>query len=65
MYWDVIYVKTAAYLELVVKFLDGLEGVIKIKSSYLTGVFEPLKDKEYFNQVYLYPLTNHFTNFTL
>ncbi|MDQ5884532.1 MAG: hypothetical protein QG556_872 [Pseudomonadota bacterium] len=53
MYWDVVCVKPVNYLELVVEFLDGLEGTIKINPSYLTGVFEPLKDKEYFNQVYV------------
>jgi hypothetical protein len=53
MYWDVVCVKPVNYLELVVEFLDGLEGTIKINPSYLTGVFEPLKDKDYFNQVYV------------
>ena len=53
MYWDVVSVKPTNYLELVVQFLDGLEGTIKIKPSSLTGVFESLKDKEYFKQVYV------------
>jgi hypothetical protein len=53
MYWDVVSVKPINYLELVVQFLDGLEGIVKIKPSSLTGVFESLKDKEYFNQVYV------------
>ena len=53
MYWDVVSVKPVNYLELVVQFLDGLEGMVKIKPSSLTGVFESLKDKEYFNQVYV------------
>lgn len=53
MYWDVVSVKPTNYLELVVQFLDGLEGTVKIKQSSLTGVFESLKDKEYFNQVYV------------
>lgn len=53
MYWDVVSVKPTNYLELVVQFLDGLEGTIKINPSSLTGVFESLKDKEYFNQVYV------------
>lgn len=53
MYWDVVSVKPTNYLELVVQFLDGLEGTVKIKQSSLTGVFESLKDKEYFNQVYI------------
>jgi hypothetical protein len=53
MYWDIVSVKPVNYLELVVQFLDGLEGIVKIKPSSLTGVFESLKDKEYFNQVYV------------
>ena len=35
MYWDVVSVKPVNYLELVVQFLDGLEGTIKIKPSSL------------------------------
>jgi hypothetical protein len=53
MYWDVVSVKPTNYLELVVQFLDGLEGTVKMKPSSLTGVFESLKDQEYFNQVYV------------
>lgn len=53
MYWDVVFVEPVNHLELAVRFLDGLEGTITIKSSYLTGVFESLKDTEYFNQVYV------------
>lgn len=53
MYWDVVSVNPINYLELKVKFLDGLEGFVKINSSFLTGVFESLQDKEYFKQVYV------------
>lgn len=53
MYWDVVSVNPVNYLELEVKFLDGLAGRVKIQPSYLTGVFEPLQDQEYFKQVYI------------
>ncbi len=53
MYWDVVYVKPTNYLELHVKFTDGLEGIVEIKQSFLTGVFEAFKDKEYFNKAYI------------
>lgn len=53
MYWDVVSVNPVNYLELEVKFLDGLAGRVKIQPSYLTGVFEPLQDQEYFKQVYV------------
>ena len=53
MYWDVVSVNPINYLKLEVKFLDGLSGRVKIHPSYLTGVFEPLQDQDYFKQVYL------------
>jgi hypothetical protein len=31
-----------------VKFEDGLEGTVRFKPSHLTGVFEVLKDEDYF-----------------
>ncbi len=31
----------------------GLEGTVRFKPSHLTGVFESLKDKRYFDKVYI------------
>lgn len=53
MYWDVISVEPIDYLALKVTFIDGLEGTVHFKPSHLTGVFESLKDKNYFNKVYV------------
>lgn len=53
MYWDVTFVKSENHLALKVKFSDGLQGTVSFKPSHLTGVFESLKDKAYFNKVYV------------
>lgn len=53
MYWDVTSVQPDHYLTLQVKFSDGLQGTVHFKPSHLTGVFESLKDKEYFNKVFV------------
>lgn len=53
MYWDVTAVKPIEYLTLKVTFNDGLEGMVHFKPSHLTGVFESLKDKNYFDKVYI------------
>ena len=53
MYWDVTSVQPEHHLTLTVKFSDGLQGTIWFKPSHLTGVFESLKDEEYFNKVFV------------
>lgn len=53
MHWDVVAVRPIAHLELHVHFADGLEGRVKIEPSHLRGVFTPLKDPAFFNQVTL------------
>ena len=53
MYWDVTSVKPIECLTLKVTFIDGLEGTVRFKPSHLTGVFESLKDKRYFDKVYI------------
>lgn len=53
MYWDVTSVKPKQHLILQVKFSDGLQGIVRFKPSHLTGVFESLKDEQYFNQVFV------------
>lgn len=42
MYWDVVQVHSVAPRELAVEFADGLTGVLRIDSSFCTGVFNPL-----------------------
>ena len=53
MYWDVKSVKPEHHLKLKVTFDDGLQGTVWFKPTHLTGVFEPLKDEEYFNKVFV------------
>lgn len=53
MYWDIIEVKPENYLVLKVKFADGLQGVVRIMPSHLKGVFAPLKDENFFAQVFI------------
>lgn len=53
MYWDVVSVKPERDLTLKVVFSDGLQGTVRFEPSHLTGVFEPLKDKNYFKKVFV------------
>ena len=53
MYWNVTSVVPQPHLMLRVKFEDGLEGTVRFKPSHLTGVFEVLKDEDYFNKAYI------------
>lgn len=53
MYWDVVSVSPEKHLQLQVSFADGLQGTVEFKPSHLTGVFETLKDKSYFDKVYV------------
>ena len=53
MYWDVVEVKPLENLRLFVRFADGLAGEVRFKTEHLTGVFEPLKNQDFFKQVYL------------
>ena len=53
MYWDVIDVKVTAPLTLLVKFQDVTLGKVIFKLESLYGVFEPLKDPTFFNQVFI------------
>lgn len=53
MYWDVVDVKVTAPLTLTVKFQDGTFGTVTFKPESLYGVFEPLKDPNFFKQVFI------------
>ena len=53
MYWDVVEVKLLEDLGLFVRFADGLTGEVRFTREHLTGVFEPLKNPTFFNQVYV------------
>ena len=49
---DIIEVKPLSGRKLFLKFEDGKEGTVDLSEIVeFTGVFEPLKDDEYFNRV--------------
>ena len=46
----VVAVKATAALTLNVEFADGVRGEVRFLPSHLTGVFEPLRDPDFFAQ---------------
>lgn len=53
MKWDVVEVKVEAPLSLQVRFSDGTQGRVRFELSYLTGVFQALKEHAVFAQVHV------------
>jgi hypothetical protein len=53
MYWDVMKVLPKGDLTLWVIFADGTSGSVKFLKKFLTGVFEPLKEPEFFKQAFV------------
>jgi hypothetical protein len=53
MYWDVIEVSVVEFLILYVCFLDGTSGHVRFKPQHLEGVFEPLKNSDFFARVFI------------
>lgn len=51
--WRIVEVQVVAELSLQARFSDGVQGTVKFEPTHLTGVFEVLKDPEFFNQVRL------------
>ncbi len=53
MYWDVVEVKPESGYSLFVRFKDGLCGRVQFVRQELTGVLAPLKDVDFFEQVFV------------
>lgn len=53
MYWDVVEVKVADSLILYVRFSDGTTGRVRFMLQHLEGVFEPLKNPQFFARVFI------------
>ena len=53
MYWDIVEVVPKADSSLFVRFNDGLEGIVRLHQEQLTGALEPLRDKRFFEQVFI------------
>jgi hypothetical protein len=51
MYYDVIEARVIGELVFEVRFSDGLSGKVRFLPSYLYGVFEKLKNPDFFNQL--------------
>jgi hypothetical protein len=53
MYWDVVEVVAKGDYELFVRFADGARGRVRISPERLTGVLAPLRDRRFFEQVFV------------
>jgi hypothetical protein len=53
MYWDVVEVRPEPDYSLYVCFRDGLSGRVRFRLEELTGVLAPLKDLNFFRQVFI------------
>ncbi len=53
MHWDIIKAKPEQNLTVKIQFYDGTIGRVIFKPEHLTGVFEPLKDPKFFEQVFI------------
>jgi hypothetical protein len=49
--WNVVKVEVVGPLTLWVEHRDGVKGHVRFRPSHLRGVFEVLKDPDYFAQV--------------
>lgn len=48
--WRIVSVRVLDSCGFSVRFIDGLEGVVRFEPSHLTGVFEALRDELVFRQ---------------
>ena len=53
MYWDVVEVKPEPHYCLFVRFKDGQAGRVHLREEDLTGVLAPLRDAQFFEQVFI------------
>lgn len=51
MFYDVVEAKIMGELIFWVRFSDGVNGHVRFLNSYLYGVFEKLKNPDFFNQL--------------
>jgi hypothetical protein len=54
MYWDVKFVKPLSNYYIYVEIENGQKGIFDLKPYLERGVFQQLKDINYFNQVYIF-----------
>ncbi len=49
--YDVVDVEVVGPLTLHVRHADGVKGIVRFEEPHLRGIFAPLRDPEFFNQV--------------
>ena len=53
MYWNVVEVRPERDYNLFVRFADGVSGVVRISPEEMTGVLAPLRDRQFFEKVFI------------
>jgi hypothetical protein len=53
MHWDVVEVRPEPDCRLFVRFKDGRSGRVQLRQEQLTGVLAPLRDPQFFKQVFI------------
>jgi hypothetical protein len=53
MYWDIVEVIPKSDYSLFVRFKDGTSGLVRLREEQLTGALEPLRDEQFFEQVFI------------
>ncbi len=53
MYWDIVEVRPEPDYNLYVRFADGVSGRVRISPDTMTGVLAPLRDRRFFEQVFI------------
>lgn len=53
MKWSVVEVKAEPHYRLFVRFQDGVTGHVQLRPEELTGVLAPLRDEQFFSQVFV------------
>jgi Protein of unknown function (DUF2442) len=53
MHWDIVEITPQTGYSLLVRFKDGLEGIVRLQQDQFTGVLEPLRDESFFKQAFI------------
>ena len=53
MHWDIVEVRAEPNYNLFVRFADGVSGRVRISPDTMTGVLAPLRDRRFFEQVFI------------
>jgi len=53
MYWDIQEITIESCYTFQVRFSDGTHGRVRIMPEHMKGVFEPLKDEQFFAKAFI------------